>query len=289
MKNRVLFTIIIALAFINSTFAQILVEGIIIDKSDSLPLPGVLIKVKFSDIGTVSNLHGKYSLTVPDSSSIIEYSLAGMKNIEITINGRNIVNVILEWAFTDNYILATTDTLKLHFIPKAFNDVKLGVEFDEKTACHPVNPKPKVRKKMWEGIQINIPAKIFIGTNLDTLLLTIPFCTYEYYRGDIDVIITEVYVEDVKEGIQYMGVIDYELEIIRADKIASFIIPNPANKVKRDHAQLEALKQQMFGKRINLNLLDFVKIPIKSGKYKVYAICAGFKSNIMNMEIIVEK
>lgn len=58
-------------------------------------LVGVTVKVKGSDIGTVTDSKGNYHLTVPENS-VLEVSYIGYEKTEVPVTGETIVNIILK-------------------------------------------------------------------------------------------------------------------------------------------------------------------------------------------------
>ena len=69
------------------------VTGTIVDDTGE-PLPGVNVVIKGTTVGTVSDLDGHYSITVPHGVNTIVYSFIGMNSQELPINsGRMDVNM----------------------------------------------------------------------------------------------------------------------------------------------------------------------------------------------------
>ncbi|MBR11375.1 MAG: hypothetical protein CMP48_27325 [Rickettsiales bacterium] len=69
------------------------VTGTIVDETGE-PLPGVNVVIKGTTVGTVSDLDGHYSITVPHGVNTIVYSFIGMNSQELPINsGRMDVNM----------------------------------------------------------------------------------------------------------------------------------------------------------------------------------------------------
>ena len=69
------------------------VTGTIVDETGE-PLPGVNVVIKGTTVGTVSDLDGHYSITVPHGVNTIVYSFIGMNSLELPINsGRMDVNM----------------------------------------------------------------------------------------------------------------------------------------------------------------------------------------------------
>ncbi len=60
------------------------VKGRVFGQDDRLPIPGVAIRVKGTSIGTQTDAAGNYSIQVPNSSAILEYSFIGYENMERT-------------------------------------------------------------------------------------------------------------------------------------------------------------------------------------------------------------
>jgi len=59
-------------------------------------IPGVTVTVKGTTIGTLTDVNGKFSLTVPQNATTIIFSYIGMKRQEIEIGGRKVIDVIME-------------------------------------------------------------------------------------------------------------------------------------------------------------------------------------------------
>ncbi len=68
------------------------ISGQITDENDE-GLPGVNILVKNSTIGTVTDVEGKYRLSVPDDATFLVFSSVGYVTEEVEIGGRSIINL----------------------------------------------------------------------------------------------------------------------------------------------------------------------------------------------------
>lgn len=77
-------------------FAQeINVQGTITSSEDGLPIPGVSIVQKGTTNGTITDIDGKYNLTVPQGSVLV-FSFVGMKSQEVTTTASTTYNVALD-------------------------------------------------------------------------------------------------------------------------------------------------------------------------------------------------
>jgi TonB-linked SusC/RagA family outer membrane protein len=71
------------------------------------PLPGVSVYVKGKkEIGTVTDLNGKYILDVLDESAVVIFSMVGYVNHEVAVKGKSVIDVVLKAA--DNTLNETT-------------------------------------------------------------------------------------------------------------------------------------------------------------------------------------
>ncbi|MEQ9303818.1 MAG: carboxypeptidase-like regulatory domain-containing protein [Marinoscillum sp.] len=77
-----------------SAYAQETISGKVTDENGE-GLPGVTLQVKGTSTGTVTDIDGKYSLSVsPDAEVVV--SFIGYIPQTISINGRSVINVALD-------------------------------------------------------------------------------------------------------------------------------------------------------------------------------------------------
>lgn len=68
------------------------VTGIVVSETGE-EMPGVSVIIKGTSTGTITNLDGKYRITVPSDNTILQFSFIGYKTVEETVNHRKIINV----------------------------------------------------------------------------------------------------------------------------------------------------------------------------------------------------
>ncbi len=73
----------------------IIVTGEVKD-AEGITLPGVSVKIKGTTLGTSTDVNGKYSITVPDNSSVLVFTYIGYLTQEVAVNGRSSIDVRLE-------------------------------------------------------------------------------------------------------------------------------------------------------------------------------------------------
>ena len=71
------------------------VTGVITDQK-GLPLPGVSVVVKGTNVGTVTNPNGGFTLSVPSNAQTLQFSFVGMKIQEVPLDGRVSFTVVME-------------------------------------------------------------------------------------------------------------------------------------------------------------------------------------------------
>ncbi len=71
------------------------VSGAVRDASGA-PIPGVSIVVKGTSMGALTDMDGKFKLTIPGDAKTLVFSFVGMKTQEIAFTGQSQLNVVLE-------------------------------------------------------------------------------------------------------------------------------------------------------------------------------------------------
>src|SRR5690606_7843357 len=79
-----------------NSVTEVTVTGIVTDREDNQPLPGVSILAKGTTIGTVTDMEGRFNLTLPDNVNILVFSFIGYLSQEVPIDGRSTVDITME-------------------------------------------------------------------------------------------------------------------------------------------------------------------------------------------------
>jgi TonB-dependent starch-binding outer membrane protein SusC len=82
---------VFAKAFTQSTS----INGTVTDASDGTTLPGVNIVEKGTTIGTVTNIDGRYEITVSKPDAVLVFSYIGYVTQEVAVNGRSLIDVAM--------------------------------------------------------------------------------------------------------------------------------------------------------------------------------------------------
>ena len=97
MNNKILrfFWLFIVFFPLITQAQNISVTGKVISSDDGYGLPGVTVKVKNADVGTVTDIDGNYTIVV-DSKGTLVFSFVGFTTQEIPVKGKNRINVTLD-------------------------------------------------------------------------------------------------------------------------------------------------------------------------------------------------
>jgi len=96
MKKRILQTLLLATFALLSlaTYAQNKVTGIV-KGDDGGVMPGVSVQIKGTTIGTLTDINGRFTISVPNAQSILVFSFLGMATLETEVGGRASLDISL--------------------------------------------------------------------------------------------------------------------------------------------------------------------------------------------------
>ncbi len=92
------FTVLLALFVFLGMALQaqgVQITGNVSSSEDGAPLPGVSVVVKGTTVGTVTDINGKYSISVPSNATTLVFSFVGMRTQEVPISGKTQIDVTL--------------------------------------------------------------------------------------------------------------------------------------------------------------------------------------------------
>jgi len=120
--NKILLLFIFVL-FTGFAYSQTDVSGSVKSSNDGEGIPGVTVLVKGTTEGTITDLNGKYKITVPKGANTLTFSYIGYETKEVVVSGSTInVTLATESAeLAEIYIIA--DRAKERETPVAFSNV----------------------------------------------------------------------------------------------------------------------------------------------------------------------
>jgi len=91
--RKILLIFAVCMTLFGSVYAQKTVTGTVTG-DDGLGIPGVSVVQKGTSVGTVTNIDGKFTLSVP-ADAVLSFSFVGMTTIEEALNGRTTISVVM--------------------------------------------------------------------------------------------------------------------------------------------------------------------------------------------------
>ncbi|TRX58310.1 SusC/RagA family TonB-linked outer membrane protein [Fulvivirga sp. M361] len=71
------------------------VTGTVTSQEDGIPLPGVNVLVKGTALGTITDIDGSYSISVPNTANVLIFSYIGYSREEVNIEGKSVINIAM--------------------------------------------------------------------------------------------------------------------------------------------------------------------------------------------------
>ena len=84
MKQKLTMLVACLFLMVGSVIAQTKVNGVVVAQEDNQPVVGVSILVIGTNIGTVTDANGRFSLTVPQGKSQLRFTYVGMETLEVS-------------------------------------------------------------------------------------------------------------------------------------------------------------------------------------------------------------
>jgi len=124
---------------ITQVFAQNrTVTGTVTSKDDGLPIPGVTVKVKGTNVGTQTNTAGKFTINVPASGTTLVFSFIGYETQQVSVTGA-VVNAVLNVASNQLGEVVVTTTLGVKHQAKELGYAATNITAKSLTEAHPSN------------------------------------------------------------------------------------------------------------------------------------------------------
>ena len=88
-----------------SLLAQKTVTGKVTTSSDTEGVPSVSVVLKGTTQGTITDLDGKYSISVPDENAVLQFSFVGFVTQEIIVGNRSSIDITMAEGATLNEVV----------------------------------------------------------------------------------------------------------------------------------------------------------------------------------------
>ena len=79
------------------------ISGTVTSQETGETLPGVNVIVQGTTQGTVTDISGNYRLSVPEDADVLTFSFIGLKEQNVQINGRSVIDLAMAEDANNNY------------------------------------------------------------------------------------------------------------------------------------------------------------------------------------------
>lgn len=149
------------------------IRGIVMDENRQ-PLPGANVIVKGTTIGAVTDFDGNYSVTIPNTSSELQFSYIGYKSQTLPVTGSTLNVILIEDSNSlDEVVVVGYGRNTRNSISKALEGKVSGVQIKNSNSL-PI-PAQHVAKQTSVDFEINIPFTI----KSDNKSYTVDMANYE--------------------------------------------------------------------------------------------------------------
>ena len=94
--KKIFTALLLAFAIVMPSMSQNLqVSGVITDSQTKETLPGVNVFIEGTTTGTITDINGRYSITISDENAVLVFSFVGMETVKEKINGRSVINITM--------------------------------------------------------------------------------------------------------------------------------------------------------------------------------------------------
>lgn len=97
--GRHLMSLLLALVLAGNAFAtppqEVRVSGRVTSSEDGQGIPGVNIVVKGTQTGTITDVDGRYSVSVSDNNAVLVFSSIGFESQEVAVSGRAVIDITM--------------------------------------------------------------------------------------------------------------------------------------------------------------------------------------------------
>ena len=96
MKRILLLSLVILLGSFGQIYAQDrTITGTVSSDADGSPVPGVNVLIKGTSTGTVTDIDGKYQISVPGNDAILVFSFIGLATEEVTVGSQSTIDMVM--------------------------------------------------------------------------------------------------------------------------------------------------------------------------------------------------
>src|SRR5664279_997691 len=96
--RKLSFLLVMLLLSATQLLAQRTITGKVTSADDGSGIPGVTVLIKGTSTGVLTDLDGKFTLSVPKTATALQFTFVGMKPKEVALTAENNYDVVMETA-----------------------------------------------------------------------------------------------------------------------------------------------------------------------------------------------
>ncbi|MCR4958130.1 MAG: TonB-dependent receptor [Prevotella sp.] len=135
--------------FVGGAFAQTRVNGTVVSQEDGQPVIGASVLVVGTNVGTVTNAEGKFSLTMPAGKNQIRVTYVGMETQAVTAHDGMVVRLGLDATSIDEVLVVAYGTSKKSSFTGSAENIG-----SEKLELRPITNVAKGIEGQVSGVQV---------------------------------------------------------------------------------------------------------------------------------------
>lgn len=112
MKKRLMTLLAMLFLFLGGAFSQTRVNGTVVSQDDGQPVIGATVQVVGTQVGTVTNANGQFSLTCPAGSNTLRITYVGMEPLEVSARPNMRIMLTSDQTALDEVIVVAYGTAK---------------------------------------------------------------------------------------------------------------------------------------------------------------------------------
>ena len=148
-KRRIMTLLAVLFLFVGGAFAQTRVNGTVVSQEDGQPVIGASVLVVGTNVGTVTNADGKFSLTLPAGKNQIRVTYVGMETQAVTAHDGMVVRLGLDATSIDEVLVVAYGTSKKSSFTGSAENIG-----SEKLELRPITNVAKGIEGQVSGVQV---------------------------------------------------------------------------------------------------------------------------------------
>lgn len=138
------------------------ITGRVTSAEDKQSIPGVSVSVKGTSLGTITNIDGKFELTVPQDAQMLTFSFVGMETQDVSITGQTTVDLAMKSATIAVGEILVTGAFETKRAAKSNASQTQIVSGDQLNTIRHVNINNALAGKV-TGIQVRSQSPVALG------------------------------------------------------------------------------------------------------------------------------